>query len=250
MGILSRIKEEAARSGSSREKFFFVKDGEKARVRFLQEIDDGLEVKFHDSFQENINVPCQSYFGQDCPYCGVKELRTRSLFCWSVYNYEADEVQILMYPVNQCSPLPQLVAAAEQYCTITDRDYVISCNGKGKNKTFSILPMDKLAFRISKAKAFSEEAVLKYIEAAYPMNLQSKRPGMAPVIHDEEDMQIPFNASNVPEDKTAEAKELYKECKSKGLHVEPRKSAEYYAKCLKDYAAQADAWGSDDLDNW
>ena len=125
-----------------------------------------------------------------------------------------------------------------------------SCNGKGKNKTFSILPMDKLAFRISKAKAFSEEAVLKYIEAAYPMNLQNKRPGMAPVIHDEEDMQIPFNASNVQEDKTAEAKELYKECKAKGLHVEPRKSAEYYAKCLKDYAAQADAWGSDDLDNW
>ena len=40
MGILSRIKEEAARSGSSREKFFFVKDGEKARVRFLQEIDE------------------------------------------------------------------------------------------------------------------------------------------------------------------------------------------------------------------
>ena len=243
MGILDKIKSEAAKTGGSRGKFFFVKDGEKARVRFLQDVDDGLEVPFHDSFSENINVPCQTIFGRECPYCGESSLRTRSQYVWSVYNYEADEVQIFMYPVNQCSPIGQLIAAYDQYCTITDRDYVISCTGKRQNKSFSVLPLDKLAFRNAKVKAFSREALLKHIDNAYPANK----------IAEGEDFEVPFEQKNAAgaDDAMEQAKALYKQCKEKGLHVEPRKSAEYYKKQLEEYEKQADDWNIQfDADNW
>lgn len=251
MGILDKIKSEAAKTGGSRGKFFFVKDGEKARVRFLQDVDDGLEVPFHDSFSENINVPCQTIFGRECPYCGESSLRTRSQYVWSVYNYEADEVQIFMYPVNQCSPIGQLIAAYDQYCTITDRDYVISCTGKRQSKSFSVLPLDKLAFRNTKVKAFSHEALLKHIDNAYPANLQNSYKSNK--IAEGEDFAIPFEQKNAAgaDDAIEQAKALYKQCKEKGLHVEPRKSAEYYKKQLEEYEKQADDWNIQfDADNW
>lgn len=251
MGILDKIKSEAAKTGGSRGKFFFVKDGEKARVRFLQDVDDGLEVPFHDSFSENINVPCQTIFGRECPYCGESSLRTRSQYVWSVYNYEADEVQIFMYPVNQCSPIGQLIAAYDQYCTITDRDYVISCTGKRQSKSFSVLPLDKLAFRNAKAKAFSHEALLKHIDNAYPANLQNSY--KTNKIAEGEDFEVPFEQKNAAgaDDAIEQAKALYKQCKEKGLHVEPRKSAEYYKKQLEEYEKQADDWNIQfDADNW
>lgn len=250
MGILDKIKAEAAKTGGSRGKFFYVKDGEKARIRFLQELDEGLEVPFHDSYAENINVPCQTIFGRECPYCGESSLRTRSQYAWSVYNYETDEVQVLMYPINQCSPLGQFVAAHDQYCTITDRDYVVSCSGKRQNKSFSVLPLDKLAFRNAKVKAFSREALLKNIDNAYPANLQN---GSAKnKIAEGEDFEIPFEQRNAAgADDVEQAKALYKQCKEKGLHVEPRKSAAYYKKQLEDFEKQADDWDIQfDADNW
>lgn len=250
MGILDKIKSEAAKTGGSRGKFFYVKDGEKARIRFLQELEEGLEVPFHDSYAENINVPCQTIFGRECPYCGESALRSRSQYAWSVYNYEADEVQILMYPVNQCSPLGQFVAANDQYCTITDRDYVVSCTGKRQNKSFSVLPLDKLAFRNAKVKAFSREALLKNIDNAYPANLQNSLKSNK--IAEGEDFEIPFEQKNAAgADDVEQAKALYKQCKDKGLHVEPRKSAEYYKKQLEEFEKQADDWDIQfDADNW
>ena len=250
MGILDKIKAEAAKTGGSRGKFFYVKDGEKARIRFLQELDEGLEVPFHDSYAENINVPCQTIFGRECPYCGESALRTRSQYVWSVYNYDAEEVQILMYPINQCSPLGQFVAAHDQYCTITDRDYVVSCTGKRQNKSFSVLPLDKLAFRNAKVKAFSREALLKYIDAAYPANLQNS--STKNKIAEGEEFEVPFEQNKAAgADDVEQAKALYKQCKEKGLHVEPRKSAEYYKKQLEEFEKQADDWDIQfDADNW
>ena len=246
MGILDKIKAEAAKTGGSRGKFFYVKDGEKSRIRFLQELDEGLEVPFHDSFEKNINVPCQKMFGRECPYCGESALRTRSQYVWSVYNYEYDEVQILMYPMNQCSPLGQFVAAHEQYCTITDRDYVVACTGKRQNKSFSVMPLDKLAFKIANVKPFSREALIKMIDAAYPCNLQGS--GAAA----EEDFSVPFDRKNAAgADDVEQAKALYKQCKEKGLHVEPRKSAESYKKQLEDYEKQAKDWDIQfEADEW
>lgn len=168
MGLLDSIKQDAKKSGQSKGKFIYFREGQKTRVRFLQDMDDGMEIEFHDSFERSINVPCQELFGRECPYCNDDSLRTRKQYCWSVWDYENKEVKLFMFPVNNCTPIPALVAMYENYGTLTDRDYVISVSGKQQNKTFSVVPMDKVKFRNDKAKAYSTKEVLKLLDKAFP----------------------------------------------------------------------------------
>lgn len=168
MSILGNIKRDAQKSGNSKGKFIYFREGQKIRVRFLQDMDDGMEIKFHDSFELGINVPCQEIFGRDCSYCEQEGIRTRSQYIWSVWNYDAKEVQLFMFPVNQCTPIPAIVSMYEEYGTLTDRDYVISVQGKQQNKAFSVVPMDKVKFRNAKVKPFTENQVLKLLDKAFP----------------------------------------------------------------------------------
>ena len=167
-GLINKIKNDVKKAGTNKSKFIYFREGQKQRVRFLVDMDDGMEIKFHDSFERNINVPCQELFGRNCPYCEDDGLRTRSQYAWSVYNYEAKEVQVFMFPVNNCSPVPALMAMYENYGTITDRDFVISVSGRQQNKTYSVVPMDKVRFRNEKAKPLSEKTILKLLDKAYP----------------------------------------------------------------------------------
>ena len=145
MSLVDKIKSDVKKSGQNKSKFIYFREGTKIRVRFLNDMDDGMEVTFHDSYTKGINVPCQELFDRSCPLCDDDELRHRSQYIWSVYNYESNEVQLFMFPVNNCSPIPALMACYENYGTLTDRDYVISVSGKQQNKTFSVVPMDKNA---------------------------------------------------------------------------------------------------------
>ena len=117
MGLLDSIKRDAKKSGQNKGKFIYFREGQKQRIRFLQDMDEGLEITWHDSYEQGINVPCQEHFGRDCPYCNDDSLRTRSMYCWSVWNYETKEVQLFMFAVNNCSPIPALVAMYENYGT-------------------------------------------------------------------------------------------------------------------------------------
>ena len=168
MGLVDKIKSDVKKAGANKGKFIYFREGQKQRVRFLTDMDDGMEVTFHDSFEQGINVPCQELMGRNCPYCDDDSLRTRSQYIWSVWNYDTKEVQLFMFPVNNCSPIPALMAMYENYGTITDRDYVISVSGKQQNKTFSVVPMDKVKFRNEKAKPYSEKAIIKMLDKAWP----------------------------------------------------------------------------------
>ena len=168
MSLIDKIKADVKKGGQNKRKFTYFKEGQKQRIRFLQDMDEGMEIPFHDSYELGINVPCQELFGRECPYCDDKRLRTRNQYVWSVYNYEAKEVQLFMYAVNNCTPIPALMAMYENYGTITDRDYVIVVTGKAQNKVYSVVPMDKVKFRNTKAKPYSNEAVLQMIDKAYP----------------------------------------------------------------------------------
>ena len=128
MGLLDKIKNDVKKSGSNKGKIMFFREGQKVRVRFLNDMDDGMEVKFHDSFERGVNVPCQEHFGRNCAYCEDEDLRTRSQYVWSVYDYETKEVKLFMFAVNNCSPIPALMAMYENYGTLTDRDFVIRRN--------------------------------------------------------------------------------------------------------------------------
>ena len=276
MGLVDQIKADVKKSGQNKGKFIYFREGQKTRIRFLQDIDDGLQITFHDSYERGINVPCQEHFGRDCPHCGDDSLRTRSLYIWSVYNYEANEVQLFMFAVNNCSPIPALLAMYETYGTITDRDYVISVSGKQQNKTYSVVPMDKVKFRNAKAKPYSEKAVLKMLDKAYPCedvdddedeedeapkkkrapksNIPAKKAAKKSEPEDDEDDDYDYDEEDDEEDDDApdysemSAKELYKLCKDRGIEVKPKKPEKYYIKQLEEYDQAQDDWSDEEED--
>ena len=271
MGLVDKIKADVKKSGQNKGKFIYFREGTKVRVRFLTDMDDGMEVTFHDSFAESINVPCQEHFGRACPYCDEESLRTRSQYVWSVYNYDTKEVQLFMFPVNNCSPIPALMAMYENYGTICDRDFVISVSGKQQNKTFSVVPMDKVKFRNEKAKPYSEKAILKMLDKAFPCD---------DVDEEDEDeapkKRAPKSTGNTKKSKKSEpeededdyddedwgeedddvidysdmtAKELYELCKEREIKVQPKKPAKYYINQLEEWDKAQDDWSDEDEDD-
>ena len=276
MGLVDKIKADVKKSGQNKGKFIYFREGQKQRIRFLTDMDDGMEVTFHDSFERGVNVPCQEIFGKNCSYCEEEGLRTRSQYIWSVYNYETKEVQLFMFAVNNCSPIPALMAMFENYGTITDRDYVISVSGKQQNKTFSVVPMDKVKFRNEKAKPYSEKAILKMLDKAFPCDdvddedededeapkkrsskstnaKKTRKPEPEPVEDDddydeewgdeEEEASVDYSEMT--------AKELYNLCKERGIDVQPKKPAKFYINQLEEYDAAHEEWeDEDDDDEW
>lgn len=274
MGLVDKIKSDVKKSGQNKGKFIFFREGQKTRIRFLTDMDDGMEVTFHDSFERSVNVPCQDLFGRSCPYCEEDGIRTRSQYIWSVYDYEAKEVKLFMFPVNNCSPIPGLMAMFENYGTITDRDYVISVSGKQQNKTFSCVPMDKVKFRNEKAKAYAEKAILKMLDKAFPCDdsddeeedeevttkkrapkSTGKKSSRKPEPEEDEDDDYDEDENWGGDDDEDEvdysemsAQELYKLCKEREINVQPKKPAKFYIKQLEEYDKAQDDWGEDDDD--
>ena len=260
MGILDKIKEQAKNSGQSKGKFIYFRADEKKRIRFLTDMDEGMEIVFHDNYEKGINVPCQEIFGKDCPYCEDDELRTRSLFAWSVYDYEAKEVKVLMQAVNNCTAVPALMSMFENYGTLTDRDYIITKTGKQQNTTYSVVPMDKNKFRNEKAKALSEKSLLKYLAQAFPDensededevdNSPNKYKKSNSKKKQDDDWDDDEKETNDYEEMTA--KELYNLCKEREIECKPKKSEKYYINLLEEYDEAHDDWDDeeDEEDDW
>lgn len=275
MSLIDKIKADVKKGGQNKRKFTYFKEGQKQRIRFLQDMDEGMEIPFHDSYELGINVPCQELFDRECPYCDDESLRTRNQYVWSVYNYEAKEVQLFMYAVNNCTPIPALMAMYENYGTLTDRDYVISVTGKAQNKTYSIVPMDKVKFRNTKAKPYSNKAVLQMIDKAYPCEgtedeeedeapRKKKKATKKPVKKVVEEPEEENDYDGEEEWDEAEESEndyssmtplkLYKLCKKREIEAEKKKPAKYYINLLEEYDNAQDDWGDaeddEDADEW
>lgn len=276
MSLIDKIKADVKKGGQNKRKFTYFKEGQKQRIRFLQDMDEGMEIPFHDSYELGINVPCQELFDRECPYCDDESLRTRNQYVWSVYNYEAKEVQLFMYAVNNCTPIPALMAMYENYGTLTDRDYVISVTGKAQNKTYSVVPMDKVKFRNTKAKPYSNKAVLQMIDKAYPCEgtedeeeedeapRKKKKASKRPVKKVVEEPEEENDYDGEEEWDEAEESEndyssmtplkLYKLCKEREIEAEKKKPAKYYINLLEEYDNAQDDWGDaeddEDADEW
>lgn len=260
MSVISSIKEEAKKAGQSKGKFIYFQEGVKKRIRFLTEFDEGMEIIFHDSFEEKINVPCQEIYGLECPYCEMDNLRTRKLFIWSVWDYDAKEVKLLMQAVNNCTAIPAIMALYEDYGSLLDRDLVITKTGKQQNTTYAVVPQDKNTFKNTKAKPYSENAILKFLEKAYPADNADGN-------EDYEHERPKRNAKEKARSKAAQedwdddgsdinyeemsAKELYKLCGKKGIEVLPKKPERYYIKKLEEFEQAQEDWDDDDEeDEW
>lgn len=270
---LSNIKSEIAKSGSSKGKFLYFKENTKVRVRFLTDLEDGMEMPFHDSFALGVNVPCQELFGRECQYCEDENLRTRNMYAWSVYDYDSKEVKILMFAVNQCSPVPSLASMYESYGTLCDRDYEIKQVGSGQGKTFSVIPLDKSKFRNTKVKPLSDASILKYVDKAYPADnsedfededeeetKQSKTKGRTkpatkkktkPELEEENDWEEDEEEQKNDYD-SMKPQELYKLCKERDIDCKPKKSKEYYIDLLEeaDEEDSNDDWSEDEDEEW
>lgn len=261
MSLVDKIKNQVKNSGANKGKLVYFKDGVKVRVRFLDDMDQGLAIAFHDSFAEGINVPCQQFMGRDCAYCENDDLRTRDQFIWSVWDYEAKEVKLIMAPVNNCSPVPALVGMYDAYGTLTDRDYVITKNGKGTSTTYSVIPMDKVEFKNKKAKPFSEEKVLSIIDKAFPAEgiededeeiPKNKRNNKRkPKPAEDDDWEDEDNDDEEIEYEDMTAKELYKLCNERDIEVKPKKKKAYYIDLLEEYDEEYEDEDEDeDDDDW
>lgn len=231
MGLLDKIKQDAQRSGQNKSKFIYFREGEKKRIRFLNDMEDGFELTFHDSFDAGINVPCQEIFGRNCQYCEEEGIRTRTQYAWSVYDYDANEVKVFMFPMNNCSPLGAIAAMYETYGTLLDRDYVVSVTGKQQNKTFSVVPMDKNKFRNEKAKPYSKSAFLKILDKAFPDEHKD--------YSKDEDEEKDLNEMS--------AKELYQYCEDHDIEAEPKMKKDYYLNLIEEAKeSEDDSWDDDE----
>lgn len=254
-GLLSKIKNDAKKSGGNKGKIFYVREGEKKRIRFLTDMDDGLDITFHDSYEAGVNTICQDYFGRECPYCDDDSVRTRSMYCWSVWDYDAKETKIFLFAVNNCSPVPAMIALNENYGTLLDRDYVIGVQGKMQNKTYSVIPQDKAKFRNERAKPLSKKTIMDILDKAFPCDetedeadnydetlkkgkkgKSSSKPAVSESENDYEDMS---------------PKELYDLCLERDIFVEKKKPAKYYIQELEKYDVEQameeeDGWDEED----
>lgn len=275
-GLIGKMKDDVKKSGANKGKILYVRDGSKVRVRFLQELDDGLEVVMHDSFEKGINVVCQEQLGKHCDYCEMDGLRTRSNYVWSVWDYDSNEVKLMMYAVNNCSPIPALLALNETYGTITDRDYVISVHGKQQNKQFSVVPLDKVKFRNEKAKPMTEKAIWNVLSKAFPIDdagdeddeeedyeeeektakkaapkktAPAKKAPSKEVEEDDDDADWGDEEDEAPGYSEMSARELYTECKNRKIECKPKMPAKYYINLLEEDDKANEDWGDEDDDD-
>lgn len=240
-GVLSAIKKDVEKAGSNRGKIFFIKGGNKSRVRFLDDMDDGRIIRVHDRWDPQLNVLCRKNKDEDadCEFCGMDGIRTRDQYAWAVWDYDAGEVKILMYPANQYSPVPGLVALYDAYGTITDRDFSISRSGSGTDTSYAVIPLDKGKFRNDKAKKLTDKAFWKILNAAfpYPQDEEDEDDGWD---EEEEDKK-----SDNYDDK--EPKDLYKLCRERDIKAKPKMKAKYYIDKLRKYDLENDSDGDDDF---
>lgn len=248
MSLLGKIKTGVANSGSSMGKIIYTKDGSKVRIRFLQDVEDGLEIKLHDHYDNGVNALCQEVLGKTCPYCDTDEegWRHRDGYVWSVYDHDAKEVKLFVGFANNFSHLPALVGMAEAYGNWTDRDYVLGQTGKQLSKQVSVVPMDKVKFKNAKAKPLTKKTLLDILDKAYPVNESDKvanKNGKKKSKKQEEDLED--EEEDDEEDYTSMSpKELYRECVERGLKAKPKQKAKYYIEMLE----EDDAKSNDDED--
>ena len=174
-----------------------------------------------------------------------------------------------MFPVNNCSPVPHLISMYETYGTLLDRDYVISVSGKQQNKTYAVVPMDKVKFRNDKAKPFSEKQLLKMLDKAFPCDASDSSddeddneddfPMPKPVgkggknsgkkKESEDDWGDDEKLPSTEELEKMKPLKLYNMCKERDIDVQPKKSVEYYVDKLEQWRLDHEDETEDDYDD-
>jgi len=167
-GFLAQIK---AAIDSKPGSLFYVKSGEKRRIRFLADADEAIPVTMHSQWNEaeskaDLQTPCFKHFGKPCPYCKNETINTALNYAFPVWDYEGNMVKLFMYKVSKKSVLVAVAEMAETYNTLLDRDYIISRSGAGFDTTYRVIGGDQSKF---KAKVSVPDAgeILKMVLSSF-----------------------------------------------------------------------------------
>lgn len=172
MGLIDSMKERIKNSGVNKKEVFYIAADSKRRIRFLQELDSGYEFKFHSHWNKGINALCAETYGKPCPYCNDsdEEMKEITNYAFSVFDYDSNDVKILLYKATGLTPLPAFIDFFDEYGTIMDRDYTIKKSGKGMSGNITVLPGERTTFRNAKAKPYTKNQIVKILQKAFPIN--------------------------------------------------------------------------------
>ena len=164
--LIEAMKAKIAQSGGTRKEILFFKSDTVKRVRFLQELDQGYAFQFHSDFNRQLYELCQDPEDhENCPLCN-EEVPIKEEYCWSVWDYDSNDVKIFKTRMTSASAGPALIEMFEEFGTIMDRDYKIKKVGKGTGSSFVVTPLDKSRFR-GEAKPYTESEVKDIFIKAY-----------------------------------------------------------------------------------
>lgn len=166
--LIAEMKEAVKKSGSSKKEILYFGADSSHRIRFLQELDTGITVEFHNDFNAQLFKPCKDPENhEDCSMC-EEGIAIQENYVWSVWDYDSNAIRLLMFKASGVSPIPGLIEMYEEFGTIMDRDYKIKKVGKGTGSSFVVTPLDKSRFRNDKAKPYKEKQIRELIMKAYP----------------------------------------------------------------------------------
>ena len=165
--LISEMKEAIKNSGASKREIVYFAPDSVHRLRFLTELDAGISIQMHNSYQENIFEICHDPEDhEDCDGC-KNEVPIVEYYAWSVWDYDSNSVGIVFTKATGVSPVPSFIEMYEEFGTIMDRDYKVKKVGKSTTGSFVITPLDKSKFTNKKAKPFKEEKIIDIITKAY-----------------------------------------------------------------------------------
>lgn len=165
--LIKQMKENIAKSGSSkREILYFGKDSKK-RIRFLQELDQGICLSFHNDWNAGIFELCKDQ--EDHENCKLCEdgVGLQDNFIFSVWDYDSNSVRLMQFKASGVSPIPSFIEMYEEFGTIMDRDYNVKKVGQGQGASFVVTPLDKERFKNKNAKPFTRDQIIEIMEKAW-----------------------------------------------------------------------------------
>lgn len=165
--LIAEMKKKIASSGSSKKELLYFGKDSVHRIRFLQELDTGNIFEFHNDWNAGILELCKDPEDhENCKLCeqGIKIYEN---FVWSVWDYDANAVRLIVFKANGISPIPAFIEMYEEFGTIMDRDYKVKKVGQGQGSSFVVTPLDKERFSNKKAKPYTREQVKDILDKAY-----------------------------------------------------------------------------------
>lgn len=207
--MFAKIKASIARSSQGQKGVFYVKDGEKKKVRFLQDFEEGIQIIWHSKWvgdKAELDTPCLLFWGKECPFCGAAEVKTSEKYAWQVYDYDAKTIRIFCYKANNFSPIPQLAEIAQTFNTLLNRDLQVSRMGSSAKTSYSVITLDPTRFRFD-AKPLSKKKFMALLADAFVTGELDDYPDAEDDTEYEEDEELEDDDENEDDEDTDDGEE-------------------------------------------